>query len=88
MIALSDVNGTLELYTPAENEKRDHNATCVPQSDWTSVYVPCRRLDECLAEWKVDRIDLMKMDVEGGGATRDCWRCRIATVRCRPTFDR
>ena len=29
------------------------------------VDVPVRRLDDCLAEWKVDRVDLLKIDVEG-----------------------
>ena len=27
--------------------------------------VPVRRLDDCLADWGVETIDLMKLDVEG-----------------------
>jgi FkbM family methyltransferase len=44
---------------------RDFNATLLRRADWHSVRVPLRRLDECLDAWMIDRIDLMKIDVEG-----------------------
>jgi FkbM family methyltransferase len=79
MLALSDADGALRLYMPPASEHRDYNVTCVARADWTAMDVPCRRLDECLSEWGVERIDLMKMDVEGaeprvlaGGARRLC----------------
>ena len=65
MIALAEANGTLRLHLPPPCENRDYNVTCMPQSGWTAVDVTCRRLDECLSEWKVSHIDLMKIDVEG-----------------------
>jgi FkbM family methyltransferase len=64
-IALGDSTGQLRLYLPPASELRAHNVTSLPQSGWTPFDVPCRRLDDCLVEWKLARIDLMKMDVEG-----------------------
>jgi FkbM family methyltransferase len=60
---LADRAGTLRLHAPAGTH--DYNATMLPRADWAMVEVPARRLDDCLTEWGVDRIDLMKMDVEG-----------------------
>jgi FkbM family methyltransferase len=77
MLALSDSDGALRLHVPPASEHRDYNVTCVARENWTGIDVPCRRLDECLADWRVERVDLMKMDVEGaeplvlaGGAAR------------------
>jgi FkbM family methyltransferase len=65
MIALGESEGTLGLYVPPADENRDYNVTIVANPSWTRIEVPCRRLDWCLADWHTDRIDLMKMDVEG-----------------------
>jgi FkbM family methyltransferase len=65
MLALAEADGTLRLYVPPGGAHRDYNVTCMPRPDWNAVDVPCRRLDDCLAEWRVDRIAVMKMDVEG-----------------------
>lgn len=65
MIALAEEDGTLRLHVPPASEKRDYNVTYVPRADWTAVDVRCRKLDDCLAEWGVESVDLMKMDVEG-----------------------
>lgn len=65
MLALAEAEGTLRLYVPPGAAHRDYNVTCMPRPDWTPVDVPCRRLDDCLAEWQVERIAVMKMDVEG-----------------------
>jgi len=77
MLALSDTDGALRLHVPPASENRDYNVTCVAREGWTAIDVPCRRLDDCLSEWRVERVDLMKMDVEGaeprvlaGGALR------------------
>ena len=65
-IALGNTEGHLRLYLPPAIEARPHNVTSLPQSGWTPFDVPSYRLDDCLAEWEVRSIDLMKMDVEGG----------------------
>jgi FkbM family methyltransferase len=74
LCGLSDRAGTLRLHAPPGD--RDYNATMLPRADWDAVEVPARRLDDCLVEWGVERVDVMKMDVEGaeplvvaGGAT-------------------
>lgn len=64
-IALGDTEGHLRLYLPPAIESRPHNVTSLPQRGWTPFDVPSYRLDDCLAEWEVRSIDLMKMDVEG-----------------------
>ena len=61
-IGLSAESGSLELYiSPAEF----HSPTMSASSGGEAVTVPVRRLDECLDEWGVEAVDLMKMDVEG-----------------------
>ena len=44
---------------------RNHSPTVVPNEGWTPCELPVKRLDDCLAEWGVDSIDLMKLDAEG-----------------------
>lgn len=62
---LADRVGSLTLYVPDRKRLRDYNATVLPRPDWTAIDVPVRRLDDCLDAWKVTRVDLMKVDVEG-----------------------
>ncbi|HKG90846.1 MAG TPA: FkbM family methyltransferase [Gemmatimonadaceae bacterium] len=64
-IALSDREGSLRLYVPPASSNRDYNVTMMPRPDWNAVDVPARPLDDCLREWGVERIDVMKVDVEG-----------------------
>ena len=73
---LSEQNGTAVLHVPDADSRRDYNATLLPRPEWRAVEVQVRTLDECLETWAVERIDLMKIDVEGseprvlaGGAT-------------------
>jgi hypothetical protein len=65
MIALGEEPGTLRLFVPPLSERRDYNVTYIPRADWLALDVACRKLDECVAEWDIRNIDLMKMDVEG-----------------------
>jgi len=50
--------------------------------------VPVRTLDECVREWSIDRIDLMKIDVEGyepevfAGAARTLADGKIRAILC------
>ena len=64
-LALSSEAGSLRLWTPAPSEHREFNISVVQGENTTPVDVPARTLDECLSEWKADRIQLMKIDVEG-----------------------
>lgn len=63
MCGLTDRPGAMVLHAPPS--RVDYNATVLPRSDWTRVEVRSRTLDDCVGEWGVDRIDLMKIDVEG-----------------------
>jgi FkbM family methyltransferase len=63
MCGLADTPGTLVLHMPPS--RLDYNATVLPRADWKRVEVPSRMLDDCVREWRIDRIDLMKIDVEG-----------------------
>lgn len=63
MCGLADRPGSIPLHAPPSS--LDYNATVLPRSGWTRVDVPARTLDDCVREWGVERIDLMKIDVEG-----------------------
>ena len=74
MCGLADHPGSLTLHAPPSTI--DYNATVLPRAGWTRVDVPARTLDDCVRKWGVERVDLMKIDVEGaeplvlaGGAT-------------------
>jgi FkbM family methyltransferase len=64
-LAFAESNGSTQLHVPTGTAHRDYNATFLRRADWQAVDVPTRRLDDCLIEWSVNRIDLMKIDVEG-----------------------
>lgn len=63
MCGLADTPGVLTLHAPPS--RIDYNATVLPRTGWTRVDVPTRTLDDCVREWAVECIDLMKIDVEG-----------------------
>jgi FkbM family methyltransferase len=63
MCGLADREGVLALHLPPP--QLDYNATVLPRDGWTRTEVPVRTLDACVREWNIDRIDLMKIDVEG-----------------------
>lgn len=63
MCGLAEQAGSISLYAPPS--RIDYNATVLPRAEWTRVDVGTRTLDDCVDEWGVDRIDLMKIDVEG-----------------------
>ncbi len=43
----------------------NHTPTMLGDRGSQGLAVPIRTLDECVCEWNIDRIDLMKIDVEG-----------------------
>ena len=62
---LAECDGSVSLHVPRAESCRDYNATLLRRPEWTPVEIPVRRLDDCLDDWHVERIDLMKIDVEG-----------------------
>ena len=60
-VAVSNVNGTAEL---GENESRARASLAVDPGSKTHA-VQCRRLDELATELGIERIALLKIDVEG-----------------------
>jgi FkbM family methyltransferase len=60
---LANLRGSFVLHIPPA--RLDYNATVLPREEWPPVEVPTRTLDDLVCEWGVDRIDLMKIDVEG-----------------------
>lgn len=84
-LGLSSEPGTLNLYLSPSGF---HSPTMSASSGGDPVAVPVRRLDDCLDEWGVETVDLMKMDVEGhephvlAGASRVLGSGRIRAVLC------
>jgi FkbM family methyltransferase len=62
---LAERDGSVPLHIPGVEGGRDFNATLLRRPEWTPVEIPVRRLDDCLDDWRVESIDLMKIDVEG-----------------------
>ena len=62
---LAGHEGSAVLYVPRAESCRDYNSTLLRRPDWTAIEIVVRRLDDCLDNWGVERIDLMKIDVEG-----------------------
>jgi len=50
-------DGETVLYIPPDSEG-NHAPTMAPMPGWETVTVRVRRLDDCLDEWRVDRVDL------------------------------
>jgi FkbM family methyltransferase len=61
---LADRGGWDMLHVP-DLSVLDSHATLLQRADWHAVRIPLRRLDECFDAWMLDRVDLMKIDVEG-----------------------
>ena len=60
----------------------------VANAEGKPISVAVRTLDDCLADWKVDRVDLLKVDVEGhepkvfAGAAKALAEGRIRAILC------
>lgn len=63
-VGLSSAPGTLSLYLPPEADGF-HSPTMSGDFGGPVVEVAVKRLDDCFDEWGVERVDLMKLDVEG-----------------------
>lgn len=86
-VALGEQSCTLPLYVPPE-ASRNYSPTMVPHASGTAVDTVVRTLDDCLEEWGVETVDLLKLDVEGfepavlRGARRALAQGRIGAVLC------
>ena len=84
---LSDVRGEEPLYLPAD-PGAGLNATMVNHPGARRVTVPVTTLDNCMEEWGIEQIDLLKIDVEGHepqvfrGASSSLQRRRIRAILC------
>jgi FkbM family methyltransferase len=65
-IAMSSAPGDLTLYTPPESEHNNTANVCGPWArDWSSISVPADTLDSFLEHSTIERVDLLKIDVDG-----------------------
>ena len=77
--------GEVMLYDAAVG---NHAPTMLGDPRGPGQEVPLRTLDECVHEWNIDRIDLMKIDVEGyepevfAGAARTLADGKIRAILC------
>jgi FkbM family methyltransferase len=64
-VGLSDENGSAQIIMADQNEFANRTASMVPQPQRSGPTIPLRTLDECLDEWRLDTVDLLKIDVDG-----------------------
>ena len=83
--ALGRRAGEVVLYDAAV----DNHAPSMPgDPEGHGLMVPVRTLDECVGDWNIDRIDLMKIEVEGyepevfAGAARTFADGRVRAILC------
>jgi FkbM family methyltransferase len=85
-MGLSSQDGELTLYVDS-SESGFHSPT-MAHTNGTPVPVRVRRLDDCLDEWGIDAVDLMKIDVEGHeaevfrGGERSLRSGRVRAIVC------
>jgi FkbM family methyltransferase len=84
---LGDKTGEEHLYQSPDS--RNNTPTMVAHGAFApKATVPMKTLDDCLDEWKVVRVDLLKIDVEGweprvcDGASRALTSGRISAILC------
>ena len=86
-IAVGAEAGRLPLYIPPENSG-NYSPTMLPSEGGTPVETEVRTLDDLLEEHGVERVDLLKLDVEGfepavlRGARRALAEGRIGAALC------
>src|SRR6267142_3970731 len=79
---------TCELQLFISTKPGNHTPTMVPDAGGAPLSVPVFTLDEYLKENEIDRVDLMKIDVEGfepnviKGATDSLKRGKIRAILC------
>ncbi|MCI0571465.1 MAG: FkbM family methyltransferase [Myxococcaceae bacterium] len=85
--ALGSEPGELHLYFTT-GVSQNHTPSMIPQPDGRPFPVTVRTLDDCLDEWGLEQVDLVKLDVEGfeprilQGATKALFTGRIRALMC------
>jgi FkbM family methyltransferase len=64
-LGLSDESGSGQIIMADQKEYANRTASMVPQSGLTGPTIQLRTLDDCLEEWSIDAVDLLKIDVDG-----------------------
>jgi FkbM family methyltransferase len=84
-IGLGAEVGEATLFDPLPD---NHTPTLLGESGTPGVKVSVRTLDECLTDWDVGRVDLLKVDVEGfepavlAGAAGALAAGRVGSILC------
>lgn len=75
---VADFDGHAKFLPPANPAHVSHTLV-ERQTPWPAIEVPVRRLSSVMKELGHDRIDLLKMDIEGAeyGVLKDLLRCGI-----------
>ena len=63
--ALADFDGSLDLWLPNNEEHVSASCRASDISSSNKITVPCRSLASIMAELDHDRVDVLKMDIEG-----------------------
>ncbi|HEY6420964.1 MAG TPA: FkbM family methyltransferase [Candidatus Binataceae bacterium] len=86
-IGLGEKDGEEHLYESPDS--RNNASTMIAHGGFApKATVPIRKLDDCLDEWQVAHVDLLKIDVEGweprvfDGASRALATGRIGSILC------
>jgi FkbM family methyltransferase len=64
-IGLGEREGMGQVHMADQTLFSNRTASMVHSEDWVSFPVRVRSLDECLVEWGIDTVDLLKIDVDG-----------------------
>jgi FkbM family methyltransferase len=64
-IGLSDEDGSGQVIMANQSEFANRTASMVPQAGLSGPTVSVRRFDDCISDWKIETIDLLKVDVDG-----------------------
>src|SRR5262245_31437303 len=65
-VAIGAVDGEVDLYIVDTHQTGCNSLRRVPGEHAAATRVPIRRLDAYAAEHGIDRVDFVKMDIEGG----------------------
>ena len=65
-IAISNRNGMLSLFYQEQEKNSGMVSTIAADQNIARAEVPCKRLDDYLSEHQIDRVDFIKLDIEGG----------------------